>query len=287
MLYPILIVVFLAAGFAFYLLFDPIQQAMQRSVFRQKEHVKTELDEMFIFISVEALQTIKWCAALAIAGIALVVTWDAKPPAPQIVAALLGMAGYWLPEILIIYLRHKRRAAFSEQLVDGLVLMANGLRAGFTLEQAIEMLIKEMPAPISQEFELIKRQYNLGVDMDVALRNSVTRTKDADLDLVVTAIQITRQLGGNIAEVFDRIVAMVRERKILAGKADALTSEGKLQAVVVGLLPYGFLFAMIKINPELMSLMWTTLPGFLLLVVVIILDVVGYLWVRKIASVEY
>src|SRR5258707_10068383 len=120
MLYPILIVVFLAAGFAFYLLFDPIQQAMQRSVFRQKEHVKTELDEMFIFISVEALQTIKWCAALAIAGIALVVTWDAKPPAPQIVAALLGMAGYWLPEILIIYLRHKRRAAFSEQLVDGL-----------------------------------------------------------------------------------------------------------------------------------------------------------------------
>jgi tight adherence protein B len=87
--------------------------------------------------------------------------------------------------------------------------------------------------------------------------------------------------------VFDRIVAMVRDRKILAGKADALTSEGKLQAVVVGLLPYGFLFAMIKVNPELMRLMWTTLPGFIALLLVIILDVVGYLWVRKVANVEY
>jgi tight adherence protein B len=149
------------------------------------------------------------------------------------------------------------------------------------------MLIEEMPAPLSQEFELVRREYRVGVDLDVALRNCVSRTKDEDLDLVVTAIQITRQLGGNLAEVFDRIVAMVRDRKILAGKADALTSEGKLQAVVVGLLPYGFLFAMIKVNPELMRLMWTTLPGFIALLLVIILDVVGYLWVRKVANVEY
>jgi tight adherence protein B len=79
----------------------------------------------------------------------------------------------------------------------------------------------------------------------------------------------------------------VRERKILAGKADALTSEGKMQAMVVGLLPYGFLVAMIKVNPDMMRLMWTTLPGFGCLVLVIGLDVIGYLWVRKLASVEY
>jgi len=140
---------------------------------------------------------------------------------------------------------------------------------------------------MSQEFELVRRQYKVGVDLDVALRNCVVRTKDEDLDLVVTAVQITRQLGGNLAEVFDRIVAMVRDRKILHGKADALTSEGKMQAMVVGLLPYGFLFAMIKVNPDLMRLMWTTLPGIGCLILTLILDVVGYLWVRKLASVEY
>ena len=287
MLYLILLVVFAAVGAVIFFLFKPAQEAMQRNVFRQKEHVARELEDMFIFISVEGLQKIKWSLALVVAGIGLIMTWEATPPAPMIAAAVLGAMAYWGPEIYIIFLRRKRRAAFSEQLVDGLVLMSNGLRSGFTLQQAIDMLIEEMPAPISQEFELLRREYRVGVDLDVALKNCVKRTKDEDLELVVTAIQITRQLGGNLAEVFERIVAMVRERKILKGKADALTSEGKMQAVVVGLLPYCFMFAMIKVNPDLMQLMWTTFPGILCLIAVILLDVIGYLWVRKIANVEY
>ncbi len=287
MFYPILIGVFVAVGIVIYILSQRVGDAMQRSIFRQQEHVSNELAEMFIFISVDRLQQIKWTVALVIAGIGLILSWEAKPPGPLIVAALLGGIGYWGPEISILLLRRRRRAMFSEQLSDGLVLMANGIRSGFNLQQAIEMLIEEMPAPISQEFELVRREWKLGVDLDQALRNCVTRTKDQDLDLAVTAIQITRQLGGNLAEVFDRIVVMVRERKILAGKAEAMTAEGRLQAVVVGLLPYGFLFFMIKINPDMMRVMWTTLPGFFGLLLVVILDVVGYFWVRKVATVEY
>jgi tight adherence protein B len=222
-----------------------------------------------------------------LAAIALTLTWEAKPPFPFIVAGVFGVIGYWAPEIVIVIMRRKRRAKFSEQLVDGLVLMSNGLRAGFTLLQAIDMLVEEMPAPISQEFDLVRREYRVGVDLDQALRNCVARTKDEDLDLMVTATQITRHLGGNLSEVFERIVAMVRDRKILSGKADALTSEGKLQAMVVGLLPYVFAFFMVKINPELMRLMWTTVPGFIALGLVVILDVAGYFWVRKVANIEY
>lgn len=287
MLYIILAAVFAAVGIAFYFVYVPAQEAMKRNVFRQKGHVAHELEEMFIFISVDGLQKLKWSLSVVVAGVALLLTWEARPPAPILAAVVFGAAAYWGPEIFIIFLRRRRRAEFSEQLVDGLVLMSNGLRSGFTLQQAIDMLIEEMPAPMSQEFELVRREYKVGVDLDVALRNCVARTKDEDLDLVVTAVQITRQLGGNLAEVFDRIVAMVRERKILHGKADALTSEGKMQAMVVGLLPYGFLFAMIKVNPDLMRLMWTTLPGIGCLAATLILDVVGYLWVRKLASVEY
>lgn len=287
MLYLILLAVFAAVGIAFYFLYQPAQEAMQKNVFRQRDRVARELEEMFIFISVDGLQKLKWSLALGMAGIAFLLTWEARPPAPLLAAAAFGAIAYWGPEIYIIFLRRRRRAEFSEQLVDGLVLMSNGLRSGFTLQQAIDMLIEEMPAPISQEFELVRREYRVGMDLDVALLNCVERTKDEDLDLVVTAIQITRQLGGNLAEVFDRIVTMVRERKVLHGKADALTSEGKMQAMVVGILPYGFLFAMIKVNPDMMRLMWTTLPGIGCLILVILLDVVGYLWVRKLASVEY
>lgn len=287
MLYLILLAVFGAVGAFFYFLYKPTEEAMQRNVFRQKEHVTRELEQMFIFISVDGLQKIKWTLATVMAGVGLILSWEATPPAPMIVAVLTGAAAYWGPEIYIILLRRKRRAAFSEQLVEGLVLMSNGLRSGFTLQQAIDMLIEEMPVPLSQEFELVRREFRVGVDIDVCLRNCVNRTKDEDLDLVVTAIQITRQLGGNLAEVFDRIVAMVRERKILKGKADALTGEGKMQAMVVGLLPYGFMFAMTKVNPDLMRLMWTTMPGLIALALVILLDVIGYLWVRKLADVEY
>jgi tight adherence protein B len=286
-LYLILLAIFAAVGILFYIAYGRLQTAAQRSVFRQKEHVARQLEEMFIFISVEGLQQIKWSLAMGLAGIGLVLAWEATPPAPLIVAIVLGVLGYWTPEVAIIIMRRRRRAAFSEQLVDGLVLMANGLRSGFTLQQAIDMLIEESPVPMSQEFELVRREYRVGVDLDQALRNCVTRTQDEDLDLVVTAIQITRQLGGNIAEVFDRIVAMVRERKILHGKADALTSEGKMQAMVVGLLPYGFMLAMIKVNPDLMRIMWTTIPGFIALLLVIALDLIGYFWVRKVASIEY
>jgi tight adherence protein B len=287
MLYLIPLAVVAAVAVVFYFLSQPLRDLVVQNLFRQRERVARELEEMFILISVERLQQIKLGLAGAFAVIALLLTWEAKPPFPMVVAAIMAVAGYWAPELGIIVMRRRRRAAFSEQLVDGLVMMGNGLRAGFTLQQAIDMLVEEMPAPISQEFDLVRREYRVGVELDQALRNCVTRTKDADLDLVITATQITRQLGGNLAEVFDRIVAMVRDRKILKGKAEALTAEGKMQARVVGVLPYAFAFLLTKFNPDMMRLMWTTVPGFLGLVAVVFLDTLGYLWVRKVSNIEY
>jgi tight adherence protein B len=222
-----------------------------------------------------------------LAALGFFLTWEATPPGPLVVAILAALVAYWIPELAILMMRHRRRKAFSNQLVDGLVLMSNGLRSGFVLPQAIQMLVEEMPAPISQEFRLVQEELRLGVDLDQALENCVTRTQDQDLALVVTAIKITRQLGGNLPEVFDRIVATVRDRKVLQGKAEALTAEGRLQALVVGLLPAVFAFLLIKLNPEMMELMWKTFPGFLALLLAIVLDVVGYLWVRKLSQIKY
>jgi tight adherence protein B len=287
MLEFILILGFFAVLAICFAAYGPLQTLVKRSGFREKEQVARRLEEMFIFISVESLHKVKWAVSFGCGLIGLLLSWEATPPVPFVVALIVALIGYFLPELVIVIMRVKRRRAFSEQLVDGLVMMANGMRAGFTLQQAIDMLIEEMPAPISQEFELIRREYRVGVDLDVALQNCVTRTKDADLDLAVSAIQITRQLGGNLAEVFERIVFMVRERKVLGGKADSLTAQGRLQALIVGLLPYVFGFFVWKVNPELMRTMWTTFYGFLALVLVVIMDVVGYIWVRKIAAVKY
>ena len=287
MLYVILIISFAAAILAFLMIYVPIREGVKRANVHAEESVSKDLDAMFMFISVEHLTYVKVGCMVGLAAVLFLLAFNAKPPAPILVGIFGAVLGYFTPEIVLNYLRKKRIEKFGEQLVDALVLLSNGLRAGFTLQQALEMLVEESKPPISQEFALVLRQYRLGMDMDEALVKCVERTGDEDLGLAVTAVAITRQVGGNLAEIFDRIVAMIRDRKLLEGKVTSLTAQGKMQAMVVALIPYVLGIAVAKINPEMMKLMWTTLPGFLALGLVVILDFVGYMWVLKLTKVEY
>ena len=286
-MFVVLLISFLAIVVGFYLVYVPMKSGIDQAAERRKQSVAKQLDEMFIFIPLDQLGTIKLVGAALVAGILYLLSYSTQPPAPYICAGIGAIIGFYCPEMFIAWMKARRRRQFAEQLVDGLVLMANGLRAGFSLQQAIEMLVEEMKPPISQEFELVLSEFKMGVDLEKALQNCVVRTKDPDLDLAVIAMAITRQLGGNVAEIFDRIVTTVRARKILEGKVNAMTAQGRMQAMVVGLLPYVFGFMLMKIQPELVRLLWTTLPGFFSLGLVIVLDIAGYFWVRKVATVKY
>ncbi len=287
MIFSALLLTFIAVLMAFYLIYVPIRASIMKTSTEAAGRVSRELEDIFIFVPANYVYSLKFGLMGLFGLMGFLFTYTSKPPFPFIMAGVLGAAGYFGPEVVVIILRQRRRKKFSEQLVDGLAMMANGLRAGFSLQQAIEMLKDEMEAPISQEFDLVLREYKLGVELDEALWRCARRTKDADLELAVSAIAVTRKLGGNLAEIFERIVDMVRDRKLLAGKADALTSQGRLQALVVGILPYVLGFFVFKINPEMMRLMWTTWTGMACLVLVVVLDVVGYVWVRKIADIKY
>ena len=271
----------------FLLIYVPIKESMVHAQEKAERQVSAELEEMFLFIPVDKLGWVKLGFTLVVGITLFLLLGNAKPPAPLIAAIIGGILGWFGPEITIRLMRKKRTQMFGEQLVDGLVLLSNGLRAGFTLQQAIEMLVEETKPPISQEFALFLREVKVGVDLDQALLNIVKRTGDEDLSLAVTAVMITRQLGGNLAEIFDRIVTMTRDRKILEGKVNSLTSQGRLQAAIVALMPYTLAFVISKVNPELMSLLWTTMPGFLCIALIVILDTVGYFWVLKLSKIEY
>ncbi len=242
---------------------------------------------MFMFIPVEYLPTVKLATMIGLGMTLFVICFNMKPPAPIIAAVAGGLMGYFAPELVVKYMMKKRLEKFGEQLVEGLVLLSNGMRAGFTLQQAVELLVEESPPPISQEFSLVLRQYSLGLDLDEALAKCVIRTGDEDLGLAVTAIAITRQIGGNLAEIFDRIVGMIRERKLLEGKTTALTAQGRMQAMVVACIPYVLGLVVAKVNPEMMKVMWTTIPGFIALGLVVVMDTIGYLWVVKLTKVDY
>jgi tight adherence protein B len=287
MLLLVLAISFVAAGVALFLVWAPLKQGMDRSGAKAREEMSRRLDEMFIFIPVEYLGTVRiGCSAVfGICGFLL--GFNMAQPGPVVTAGVAALFGYFFPQILVSYLRRRRRRRFSEQLTDGLILLANGLRANLSMQQAIEMLVEESEAPLSQEFDLVLREHRLGVDLDKAMANCAERTRDEDLALATTAFRVTRQLGGNIADIFDRLVSMITARKLLKGKVDALTAQGRMQAVVVAAMPYVFGFFGAKVNPQLMSLMWTTVPGFVALALVVILDVLGYMWVIKITKVKY
>lgn len=164
----------------------------------------------------------------------------------QVVVAVAGaVAGLFLPRMYVGYLQGRRLSTFDNQLGDMLNLVVNGLRAGFSVMQALEAVGKELPAPISVEFKRVVQEMQLGIPMEQALSNMTRRIPSKDLDFVVTAINVQREVGGNLAEILDTITYTIRERVRIKGEIATLTAQGMITGYVISFLPIGlagFLF---------------------------------------------
>jgi tight adherence protein B len=202
------------------------------------------------------------------------------------VGLVAGLAAFILPSVLIRVLKWRRDKKFGVQLVDGLVAMGNALRAGHSLPAALELIAREMENPMGQEMRLVMQEMRLGVTMEDALANLHRRMPGEDLDILITSVLISRELGGNLAEVFDNIAHTIRERHRIEGKIKALTAQGRLQGAIVSALPiliWAFLNAM---QPELMRPMYQHTLGWVLLGLIVVLLSVGIAWIRKIVTIK-
>ena len=153
----------------------------------------------------------------------------------------------------------RRLRAFDEQLSDTLNLWVNALRSGFSVLQAIEAIAKELPPPISKEFDRLLQEVRLGIDMEEALDNILRRMPSEDFDLVVTAVKVQREVGGNLAEILDVISFTIRERVRIKGEIRTLTAQGRASGWVITALPVGLTLALRAINPEYINEILT--PG--------------------------
>jgi tight adherence protein B len=197
-----------------------------------------------------------------------------------------GLLGLLAPEVLIRLMKARRRKKFGVQLVDALMTMSNALRTGFSLPQAFQLVQREMDDPIRQEFRMLNTELRLGVSMKEGLLHMCERMPSEDLDLVVTAINIAQNLGGNLTEVFDNISKTIRERHRLEGRIKSLTAMGKMQAGIICSLPVLIAVGLNFTNPELMKPLFETPLGLGLLGVVVILEFCGIVMIRKIVSIE-
>jgi tight adherence protein B len=203
-----------------------------------------------------------------------------------ILAAFISFMGFKVPKPIMNFLVEKRIKKYSGQMVDALTLLANGIRAGLSVPQAIGMVVDEMPAPVSQEFNLILQQNRIGVPLEECFDNLAKRLPTEDNDMFVSSMNILRETGGNLAEVFDTIVSVIRERVRLQQKIDTYTAQGMFQGATIFCMPFAIGTIYAVSDPGSMAPLFTTPLGIILLVVALILDFAGGFIILKIVKIR-
>jgi tight adherence protein B len=204
-------------------------------------------------------------------------------------AILAGIFGVFLPQIYVSRSKSGRLKSFNNQLGDMLNLMVNGLRAGYSTLQAMEAVSKELPAPISVEFRRVVQEMQLGLTMEDALDHLIRRIKSDDLDLVITAINVQREVGGNLAEILDVISYTIRERVRIQGEIAALTAQGRATAWVISALPIVLVLLLFLVNrPYIMQFFNPETRGCGIPIIVLagIMVVAGFAVVQKIVNID-
>ena len=213
------------------------------------------------------------------------------------VLGIVGLiVGLQLPRWIISYLASRRMRAFDNQLSDTLNLWVSALRSGYSVLQAMETIATELPAPVSKEFERVVQEVRLGLSLEQALFNMYRRVPSEDLDLVITAVNIQREVGGNLTEVLENISFTIRERVRIKGEIRTLTAQGRASGWIISLLPVILGFILYRINPGYVSELWVMegpwiLPnivpcGWPVIALSVIMIILGAAAIRRIVDIE-
>jgi tight adherence protein B len=204
---------------------------------------------------------------------------------PQFIAT--GVGGYLIPMRFVHYRQRKRLATFNRQLPETLTLLANGLKAGYSLPQALDSVAQNMQPPLSEELGRVVREMNIGVSLEQALHNLLRRVPSDDLDLIATAILIQNSVGGNLARVLDNISHTIRQRVQVRAQAMALTAQARGSGWVITLLPVVVAGVLYLIAPDYFRVMTTDRLGQALLAVALVMIGLGNFIIRRIVNVRF
>jgi len=243
-----------------------------------------EFDSMFQDVTVERAQG--WISYAVVGAFLMGLLAGGGVIGRLIIATGFGLLGYFLPRAFVMYLRYKRLATIDDQLVDALLLMSNALKAGLSLQQAMELVVREMKPPISDEIGRVVKEIHLGMLTDDALRHVRQRVPLEDMRLAVDSILTLRETGGNLSETFEVISKTIVERKKVQGKIKTLTAQGMAQGVLICMMPPGLILLFSLMDENYMKPMFNTPIGWAMLSVVFLLDAVGLYMMFKLVQVD-
>ncbi|MES2950572.1 MAG: type II secretion system F family protein [Pseudomonadota bacterium] len=251
-------------------------------LYRERFTRDTTLDlrELFLFTDPARLYAIN----LALMLLAAMAVWIMSHS--LVLASLVAVLLAFAPRLVFGWLRRRRMDAVEQQLPDALLMVAGATKAGLSLVSAVRQVSAELAPPLSQEFRLMQYQQRLGVSLDDALENLARRVPVQSVSLMVSAMRIASESGGGLAETLEQTSATLRAQHAMELKIRALTAQGKMQAWVVGLLPVFLLWVLTHMEPEAMSLLWTTRMGWGVLGVVVIMEFFGVWIIRRIVAID-
>lgn len=203
-----------------------------------------------------------------------------------ILASFVTFVGFKIPNKAVDFLVERRIKQYQGQMVDGLQLLANGIRAGLSVPQSVALVVDEMPSPLSDEFNIILQQNKIGVPLEECFDNLSKRIPTEDNDMFVSSVNILRETGGNLAEVFDTIVAVIRERIRLQQKIAAFVAQGFFQGMTIFSMPFVITALYAASDPESMKILFTHPLGILASIVALILNCIGGFIILKIVKIK-
>lgn len=239
-----------------------------------------DLAAMFVFASGRhlALATLGFAALAGVAVLAWLQRWP-----PALAAALAALP---LPGVVIRRLRQRRLAHIAAQVPDALAAWAELLKVGQGLHASLAQLAQRQPRPLGDELRVVLRQCRLGVPVDVAMEQMSARLGQDDLRCLASLLRLSRDLGGNLGESLQRLADLLRARLAMEARIRSLTSQGRLQGVIVGALPLLLMLALAAVDPGAMRVLFSHPLGWLALGAIVLLEAVGFILIRRIVSIE-
>ncbi len=239
-----------------------------------------ELDELYVKMEPQKLFYLNITSCFVVFVLISAVTGSA------IAGLVVSPSGLLLSKLWITIMRKRRLRLINEQFIDAIGIISNALKSGLSLQQAIARVAGQYPVPLSQELSMVGKEIALGVPLEQALVNLGERVDSEDLNLFVTATNVVKDAGGNLSEMFDSIADTLRERNTIQGKIKALTAQGRMQGIVIGLMPIALGFILYKLDPNLIMPLFNDPIGWAILFIIALFEAIGTFFIAKIIRID-
>ncbi|MDE1899396.1 MAG: type II secretion system F family protein [Xanthomonadaceae bacterium] len=280
MLVLLVITVLLAVGLIGFVFSNFLGAMAGRRVDKLKATAEKDLGDLFIFMDYKKLVYVNIGAFLFVPVVVWVVTLN------PILAAISLLLPIFAPKLIVNFIRKRRLEKFRYQFPDALVMISSSMRAGASLSVALENLVRESKPPLNQEFALMLRNQRLGVSFDDALVKMEERIPLQEFSLFSAGTRISREVGGNLADMLDALADTLFKTLQTEGKIKSLTSQGKMQGVVMAGLPLLLMFALNVLEPVAMHPLFHSLLGWGVLTLIAVMEFMGYMFIRKITDID-